>query len=146
MHSFSRLSYILTLIFVTVASGCEKNNQRDFPVVSFDEYIYLNNPSNIELQSPGGAIYNPGGYRGLIIFRRYANNDASDFAAFDRACPTHYQEDCSQLELSDDRVFAECPCHGEKYLLFDGSPGENAVISMVEYRCTFDGAIIRVRN
>lgn len=141
-----RLSLLLTLIFLSVASACKKNQQRDFPLVSFDQYIYLNNPSNIELQSPGGAVYFNGGYRGLIIFRRYGNNQVDDFAAFDRACPKHYSEDCSQLELSDDRVFAECPCHGEKYLLFDGSPGEGATISMVEYRCTFDGAVIRARN
>lgn len=91
-------------------------------------------------------MYTAGGYRGLIIFRRYLNNDTYDFGAFDRACPEHYAEDCSQLEISEDRVYAECPCHGEKYLLFDGSPNENAVISMVEYQCTFDGAVIRVRN
>ncbi len=143
---FKRLSYIWTLIFLSVASSCQKNNQRDFPIVSFDQYLYLNNPSNIELQNPGGAVYYLGGYKGLIIFRRFANNDVRDFAAYDRACPTHYEEDCSLLELSDDRVYAECPCHGEKYLLFDGSPAEDAVISMVEYRCTFDGSVIRIRN
>lgn len=146
MHRISRLYVLLTLVSLSVASACKKNNQRDFPVVSFDEYIYLNNPSNNELLNPGGAVYTPGGYRGLIIFRRYLNNDAYDFGAFDRACPEHYAEDCSQLEISEDRVFTECPCHGEKYLLFDGSPNENAVISMVEYQCTFDGAVIRVRN
>lgn len=146
MHRISRLYILLTLVSLSVASACKKNNQRDFPVVSFDEYIYLNNPSNNELLNPGGAVYTAGGYRGLIIFRRYLNNDTYDFGAFDRACPEHYAEDCSQLEISEDRVYAECPCHGEKYLLFDGSPNENAVISMVEYQCTFDGAVIRVRN
>lgn len=146
MHNLRRLSLYLTIVFVSVASSCEKNNQRDFPIISFDEVIFLNNPSNIELQSPGGAVFANGGFRGLIVFRRFANNDINDFAAFDRACPEHYDEDCSRLELSDDRVFAECPCHGEKYLLFDGSPGENATISMVEYRCTFDGTLIRVSN
>lgn len=143
---FKRSLLLLTIILLSVASACEKNTQRDFPFISFDEYIYLNNPSNIELQNPGGAVITPGGYRGLIIFRRFINNDVRDFAAYDRACPTHYEEDCSLLELSEDRVFAECPCHGEKYLLFDGSPGEDAVISMVEYQCTFDGSLIRARN
>jgi nitrite reductase/ring-hydroxylating ferredoxin subunit len=138
--------YLLTFFLLTVASACEKNNQRDFPFVSFNEIIYLNNPSSIELQSPGGAAFNPGGYRGLIIFRRFANNEVGDFAAYDRACPEHYADDCSSLELSDDRVFAECVCHGEKYLLFDGSPGESATISMLEYRCTFDGTVIRASN
>lgn len=137
---------IWTVFLLMVASSCAKNNQRDFPIVSFDESLFLNNPSNIELQSPGGAVFYFGGYRGLIIFRRFANNDVRDFAAYDRACPEHYAEDCSVLELSDDRVYAECPCHGERYLLFDGSPLGEATISMVEYQCTFDGSIIRARN
>lgn len=141
-----RLLLIWTIILLSVASACEKNRQRDFPIVSFDQYIYLNNPSNIELQNPGGAIYFNGGYRGLLIFRRFSNNDVRDFGAYDRACPSHYAEDCSLLELSEDRVYAECPCHGEKYLLFDGSPAENATISLMEYQCTFDGSVIRVRN
>ncbi len=141
-----RFSLIWTLILLSVASGCRKNNQRDFPVVSFDERLFLNNPSNIELQNPGGAVYHFGGFRGLIVFRRFVNNDVRDFAAYDRACPQHYAEDCSLLELSEDRVFVECPCHGEKYLLFDGSPGQDATISLVEYQCTFDGSVIRVRN
>ncbi len=148
LHSsiMARHSLILTFFFLIVASACEKSQQRDFPIVSVDEYIYLNNPQNLELLNPGGAITYGGGYRGLIIYRRFSNNDINDFGAFDRACPEHYREDCSALELDDDRLYAVCSCHGEKYVLFDGAPAENAKTSMVEYRCTFDGAIIRVTN
>lgn len=147
MNSMKKLFLlILTTIVFSVASSCEKNQERDFPLVSFDEYIYLNNPSNIALQNPGGAIYHTGGYRGLIIYRRFINGGNDDFGAFDRACPEHYRENCSQLEIEDDGIFASCPCGGEKYLLFDGAPGDSATTSMVEYQSTFDGAVIRVRN
>lgn len=141
-----RFSPIWTILFLIVASACEKSQQRDFPIVSIDEYIYLNNPSNIDLQSPGGVVTFGGGYRGLIIYRRYNNNGINDFAAFDRACPEHYRDECSVLEIDDDKLYASCPCGGEKYLLFDGAPAQDAKTSMVEYQCTFDGAVIRVRN
>lgn len=140
------INTFLTILFLIVASACEKSQQRDFPVVSVDEYIYLNNPSNIDLLSPGGVITFGGGYRGLIIYRRYNNNDINDFGAFDRACPEHYRDACSVLEIDSDNLYATCPCEGEKYFLFDGAPAENATTSLVEYRCTFDGAVIRVRN
>ncbi|MGK0406840.1 MAG: hypothetical protein ACJAZH_000657 [Roseivirga sp.] len=129
-----------------VASACEKNNNRDFPIVSFNEYIYLNNPSSLELLNIGGAISHSGGYRGLLIYRRFNSNDQNDFGGFDRACPTHYAEDCSILEISNDRTYAECACGGERYLLFDGSPSTNAITSLVEYRCTFDGVVIHIQN
>ncbi len=141
-----RLTPLLTIVFLLVASACEKTQRRDFPVVSIDEYIYLNNPANIELQNPGGVITFGGGYRGLIIYRRYNNNALNDFGAFDRACPQHYRENCSVLEIDEDRLYATCPCGGEKYVLFDGAPAQDATTSMVEYRCTFDGAVIRVSN
>ena len=136
---------LLTMVIVMVVSGCEKNNQRNFPNVGFEEYIYLNNPSNLPLQNIGGSITHPGGYKGLIVFRRYLQN-ANDFAAYDRGCPTHYKQECGQLELSDDGNFAVCPCGGEQYLLFDGSPSTDAKISLVEYATNYNGEIIVVRN
>lgn len=129
-----------------VAQGCKKSSPRDFPIVAFDEVLFLNNPTSQPLLTVGGAVLHTGGFRGLIVYRRFNNNDGRDFAAYDRACPTHYQEDCSRLEFSDDNLFVECPCHGEKYLLFDGSPADGAEISLMEYRTTSDGRVIRIRN
>jgi hypothetical protein len=141
-----RKLFYLTLIFLGVASACKKERQRDFPFVNIDEYVYLSNPSSFEIQTVGGAIYQQGGYQGLIIYRRFGNGNVDDFAAYDRACPTHYREDCGVLDIDDDRTFAVCRCGGEKYLLFDGSPAEDASTSMVEYRAVFNGSFIRVTN
>lgn len=136
----------LTVLFILVACACEKNRNRDFPNIAFEEFIYLNNPGNIELQHVGGATFHQGGFKGLIIYRRYNNGSANDFAGYDRGCPEHYREDCSTLEFTDDKTFARCECHGEKYLLFDGSPADGATISLMEYRTTFSGNVITVQN
>lgn len=143
---FSWHSILLTCSFLVVASGCENSRNRDFPNVAFQEYVYLNNPASLPLQSVGGTIFHGGGYSGLIVHRRYANNTSDDFAAYDRGCPEHYAQNCGRLEISDDGVFAECPCEGEKYLIFDGAPGEGAQLSLVPYRSTFDGSVIFIRN
>lgn len=143
----SRFYYLLTLSFLMVASSCKKDTNGDFPNVSFEEYIYINNPSSIDLQTIGGSIFqNRGGYKGLIIYRRYLNQNSADFAAYDLACPQHYDNDCGVLEESSDPNFVKCSCNGEEYLLFDGSPGTNAERALIPYPTTFDGSIIIVRN
>jgi hypothetical protein len=136
---------LLTVFLLGVASGCENNSGRNFPNVSFEEYVYLNNPTSLPLLNIGGAITHPGGYNGLLVYRRYLGN-ANDFAAYDRGCPTHYREDCGQLTISDDQSFAECSCGGEKYLLFDGSPSELAETSLVEYPATQNAGVLVIRN
>lgn len=138
--------FFLTAILLGVASACADDRQRDFPNVAFEEIIYLNNPSNLPLQNIGGAVFHPGGYEGLIVFRRFANGGFDDFAAYDRGCPEHYREECGILEFSDDGTFAVCPCGDEKYLLFDGSPGEKASVGLIEYPARYDGSVVVVRN
>lgn len=145
MRCFPFLAF-WTLILLGVASACKDDRIRDFPQVGFEEYIYLNNPSSAELRSPGGAIFHTGGFRGLIIVRRFMNGNQRDFAAYDRACPQHFREDCSRLEFDEDNLFVKCPCHGEKYLLFDGSPSDDANISLFEYSATFNSSVVVVRN
>ncbi len=141
-----RLFTLLTLLTALVASGCKKNQANDFPNVQVQEVLYLNNPSNQALQNPGGWVYAEGGYRGLIVYRRYLNNTANDFAVYDRACPEHFNQSCSQLAISADDIFAECSCQQEKYVLFDGSPGEGAARGLVPYAVNFDGQVLFISN
>lgn len=137
---------ILTVVFLMVASGCKKNRQNNFPNVAVEQYIYVNNASNFNLQLQGGSIYADGGLKGLIVYRRYDVASREDFAAYDRACPMHYEQDCAQLEITDDNTFAKCPCGGEEYLLYDGSPTGDAEYGLVEYRAIYDGTVIYIRN
>ena len=83
---------VLTLIVLGVASSCKKNETSYFPSVAFEQRVYLSNPSSFDLSVPGGWIYTDGGYKGLIIYRRYLNGGQDDFIALDRGCPTHYSE------------------------------------------------------
>lgn len=135
----NRIVLLLTLGLAMVAQSCEKNNANNFPNVNVAEIVYLNNPSNFDLSAPGGWVYINGGYKGIIVYRRFLNGGQNDFGAYDRGCPEHFAQDCGTLEVSEDGVYAQCPCDGGRYVLFDGSPTGNAQFGLKEYRATFDG-------
>lgn len=138
--------YILTALLLGVASGCKKNSRVYFPNVRFEEYIYLNNPSSFPITSPGGHIFHSGGYRGLIIYRRTLNGTSDDFAIFDRACPEHFDEDCSVMDVSEDGLYAICPCNNERYFLLDGSPAKGASLPMHPYPGILNGDVLYISN
>jgi len=140
-------SYILlTGLFLMVALACKKDSRPYFPNVSFEQYVYLSNPSSFPLTAPGGSIYTDGGYRGLIIYRRTGGITAHDFAAFDRGCPEHYEEDCGYLDVSEDGLYAQCRCEGELYLLMDGSPAGEASIPLRNYPISINSNVLRISN
>lgn len=141
-----KLSVLLTLIMAGVACSCKKKQDNYFPSVAFEQYVYLNNPSNFDLTAPGGYIYIDGGYAGLIVYRKTLSGSPDDFIAFDRGCPQHYAEDCGKLSVSSDGIFAECDCNQEKYLMFDGSPGEGASLPLIQYRTKLNGDVLYIYN
>ncbi len=137
---------VLTLIVLGVASSCKKNETSYFPSVAFEQRVYLNNPSSFDLNVPGGWIYVDGGYKGLIIYRRYLNGGQDDFVALDRGCPSHYSESCATLKTTSDDLFAQCDCNNEKYLLFDGAPSDGATIGMRQYKVVRNGDVLYISN
>lgn len=138
--------YLLTLLLVLVASACNKDETSNFPNIQVDEVVFLNNPSNIDLAAPGGYVNIQGGYRGILVYRRFINGGTDDFAAYDLACPEHFEQSCSVLEVSDDDTFLECPCNGEKYLIFDGGPSTGATTSLIPYNTSVSGQFVRIFN
>ena len=146
--SMRRQSNILTLLFLLVALvGCKKqSNTNNIPNVAVNEFVYLNNPSSFNLQVQGGWVYNNGGYAGLIVYRRYFNQQYDDFAAYDLACPVHFQQSCGTLKVVSD-IYLECPCSGHQYLLFDGLPLAGDSPQLRFYNTQFDGFnIIHISN
>ena len=106
-----RQSYILTTMLLVVASfGCKKQTQESLiPNVTVNEIVYLSNPSSFNLQVQGGWVYNQGGYKGLVVYRKYFAQQYNDFTGYERACPLHYADNCGTMEVVDD-IYLECPC------------------------------------
>lgn len=142
-------SYILTTVLVVVASmGCKKQTQETLiPNVAVNEVVYLSNPSSFNLQVQGGWVYNTGGYRGLVVYRKYFAQQFDDFIAYERACPQHFADGCGQMTVVDD-IYLECPCTGHQFLLFDGQPLDGGPYPIRFYNTQFDAqsGIIRITN
>lgn len=136
------------LLFGMVAwSSCSKEDNSTVPNVSVNEYLVLSEPSNFALNAQGGWVYSIGGYRGLLVYRRYFNGDDNDFVAFDRACPAHHGEGCGKVEVKNGDLFVTCPCDNKEWVLFDGSPyNGNPASPLRAYRLTFQNGTIHIFN
>ncbi len=140
-----KLNILTILTFLSIAA-CTKETH-NVPDALVDEVIYMNLPSSLPLQSPGGWIYHRGGYKGLLIYRRFGNGNADDFVAFDRTCPNHIENTCGIVEVESDNLSVTCPCDGKQYLIFDGIPyNDNSSQPLRQYRVQYFGATLRVFN
>lgn len=148
-YHLRRLTLPLTLWITLVAlGGCSKNRaQYQIPNVYVNELIYLNLPGSFDLTVQGGWIYHPGGYSGLVVYRRNFDQGPNDFVGYERACPVHWNESCGQMEVKDN-LYMECPCGPHKFLLFDGTSLDQASpLPLKSYNTYFDGANqIRITN
>ena len=137
-----------SVVFAVIFGAC-KGDSATFiiPNVAFETRLVLSEPSNFPLQSPGGWIYAPGGYRGLLVYRTTIGTVSNDFAVFDRACPKHYDQACGVVEVESDNLHVKCPCDAAQYLIIDGSPtAGNTGQALQPYARTFDGLILTIYN
>ncbi|GGH67212.1 hypothetical protein GCM10011318_05960 [Phaeocystidibacter marisrubri] len=110
------------------------------------EYVYLNNPSSQAINFIGGSIYHTGGYRGLVIYRRYMNGDSNDWVVYDRACPDHYSRDCGLLKVEED-IYLGCGCDDTQFLMFDGSLVKgSAEYPLLTYHVNWQGDKLHITN
>lgn len=142
-----RKVHVLLMASIIMFISCKESDQHMVPNVVVDELIYLNLPSSAPLQSPGGWIYHPGGFKGLLIYRAFFNGNADDFRAFDRTCPNHVNQTCGRVGVNSDNVTVSCECDSARYVLFDGTPAAgNRSQPLRQYRVQFFGNSIRVFN
>jgi hypothetical protein len=138
--------YILFPILLLVLSwGCrkEKNNKDILPDVSVDVYIYINNPSYINLTVVGGWVYVPGGIRGILVYRK----SNSEFIAFERNCTYQPNDPCATVVVDKSSIVAVDTCCHSEFLLSDGSVIKSpATLPLKVYRNTYDGNVLHIYN
>ncbi|MCC5917728.1 MAG: hypothetical protein JJU02_10440 [Cryomorphaceae bacterium] len=144
MYAAKRNLILVTLF--TFFTACTRE-QHPVPNVFVDMYVNLNIPSSLQLQSPGGAIYHEGGYKGLIIYRRTLTNTTEDFVAYDRACPNDWEKECGRVFITKDMMYGYCGCDSAQFLLYDGSPlTGNESVPLKFYRTRLTGHTLHVFN
>lgn len=139
----------LTALFVPLAvllcmqfTEC-KNEQQGVPYAYVNLTVYVNDPLNIELTTIGGWKYFPGGYNGLIVYRK----SQGEFMVYDRACPVHPDASGTQIEVDSSNIILQDDVCGSQFLLSNGNTiGGPSVIPLTHYTNTFDGSTLRVAN
>lgn len=123
--------------------GCERQQVTDpVPYVFVQKLIDLNNTSYQPLRFDRGFVYETGGVRGLIIYRRAANA----FIAFDRVCTHHPSNSCGVVEVEPTGFFMRCPCCRSAFD-FEGNPINGpANFPMVRYRTSLSGSLLSINN
>ena len=74
---------VATLGLALMAAGCNSTSvQYDIPEPLVDETIYLSDPSSFNLTVVGGQLLLPNaGHGGILIYRRYFDQEYYDFAS-----------------------------------------------------------------
>ena len=132
ISTFIKIIFTTSIILTSTFSCGDKNLVVPYVYVHFE--VYLNDPDMQELIPIGGKVFVNGGHRGIVIYRR----TLEEFAAYDRACTYHPNEEC---RVQDGETWGEleCDCCDSKYQLFqDGFPSEGpATIGLHKYKVTY---------
>ena len=105
------------LVLLTIA-GCQNTLQRDdIPRVYVHKEINLNSFDYKALNNFGGFVYISGGVRGIIIYRKSANQ----YLAFERDCPYQPQDSCALVSVDPSTLYMIDTCCGSQFD-FDGNP------------------------
>jgi len=133
---------LILILIGTTLSTCRKE-QQGVPYAYVSLNIYVNDPQNIALTTVGGWKYYPGGYNGLIVYRK----SQAEFMVYDRACPVHADEPSAIVEVDSSNILLKDNACGSQFLFTDGSTiGGPAIIPLTHYPNTFDGSTLRIQN
>ncbi len=133
----------LTVILICVILCSCRKEQQGVPYAYVSLTIYVNDPQNIALTTVGGWKYYPGGYNGLIVYRK----SPGEFMIYDRACPVHSDEAGAIIEVDSSNILLKDNACGSQFLFSDGSTiGGPAIIPLTRYPNTFDGTTLRIQN
>jgi len=130
---------IIISFFLFISCGSDTT----VPGTYVDTYIYLSEPTAIQLNSVGGWIYHSGGAKGLIVYRRSSN----EFAAYDRQCTFDPNASCSILQVLSSGLTVVDSCCGSQFNLVYGTVTKGpASQGMIQYRTTTDGNTVHIFN
>ena len=133
------LGCFMSLLFST----CKKDENNTVPIVPVDTYIYLSNPSFIDLNAVGGWVYITGGARGILVYRK----SISEFMAYDRNCTYNSSDACAVVSVDASNIIAVDKCCNSQFSMVDGSVIQNpAVLPLKTYYTSFDGTVLHIYN
>jgi len=105
MNKFIGFVCIALLFFSCSKSGNTSTAGAPFfPLVPVNITIQLNGPQYGALALQQGWVYEPGGYRDIIIY--HTINDV--YVAFDRTCPVNPMDSCAFVSMDSSGFYFSC--------------------------------------
>jgi hypothetical protein len=123
--------------------ACDSTPTPDpIPFKIVNKLIDLNNLRYQRLKFDGGFVYEDGGVRGMIIYRR----NASSYLIFERNCPFRPMDACANVKVDGSGFFMQDSCCNSVFD-FEGSPTSGPAFSpMMRYRASLSGSLLSITN
>jgi hypothetical protein len=132
-----------SLLILNVLLACDNTPVPEpIPFKIVNKLIDLNNFRYQRLKFDGGFVYEEGGSRGMIIYRR----NASSYTVFERHCPYRPADVCGQVNVDGSSFFMRDSCCNSVFN-FEGSPISGPAFSqMLRYRSSLSGSLLTISN
>jgi len=136
-----RNGFIL-LVLLVITSGCRDRNTDRIPDVPVNIAINIYPPDFFNLTVPSGWVYITGGSRGIIVYRK----SADEFVALERHSPFQPEDNCAVV-VDEDNVLVSDPCSDSQWLITDGTIVQGPTAFALEtYNTSFSDPILYITN
>lgn len=134
------MSFLIVLFGMFACDSTPTPDPIPFKIVN--KLIDLNNLRYQRLKFDGGFVYEDGGVRGMIIYRR----NASSYLVFERNCPFRPMDACANISVDGSGFFMQDSCC-KSIFDFEGSPTSGPAFSpMLRYRAALSGSLLSITN
>ncbi len=138
------MKQIFGLLLILSLFSCDNTDDNNpfLPIFPVNFTINLNLAEGINLIHDGNQeIFLDQGIRGIIVKRFSATN----FVAFDLACPHIELQNCSTMTVEGSILI--CLCDDERFQILDGaSVSGNVNVTARNYNAILNGNILRISN
>ena len=134
---------LLLLCCSFVVLGCDTTDQTTpISTVAINKILDLHNLPYQRLQFDNGYVYETGGIRGLLIYRK----NVSTYYVYDRACPYRLQNSCETIAVDGSGFFVADPCCNSQFD-WEGQPQAGvARTNLIRYRSSLSGSLLYITN
>ena len=134
---------VLFVLLLACLTACKDEilPEAPMPYAVINKVIDLNNFNYLRLKFDRGYVYEEGGVKGLIIYRK----SASQYLVFERNCTFEVEKGC-RVEVDATGFFIKDPCCNSQFDL-DGQPTSGrAAFPLVQYRAALSGSYLYINN